>query len=154
GLRLAAILLCLVAALRPSVVFKEKKQQPSSLIFLSDASTSTTINDEVNGQKRWEFMRKTLKQAREAAGKLGEGLTTKSYRFDSGIHDDPENDDRDPTGRETAIGVAMMKAFSNESGTRVAGMFLLSDGANNSGISPLVAARQLRGQQVPVVTVA
>ena len=36
GLRLAAILLCVIAALRPSVVFKEKKKQPTSLIFLLD----------------------------------------------------------------------------------------------------------------------
>ena len=34
GLRLAAVLLCLIAALRPSVVFKEKKKQPATLVFL------------------------------------------------------------------------------------------------------------------------
>jgi uncharacterized membrane protein len=154
GLRLAAILLCLIAALRPSVVFQEKRQNPASLIFLLDDSTSMTINDEVNSQKRWEFARKTLKQAREAAAKLGEGLTAKFYRFDSTLRDDPENDDRDPTGRETAIGAALLEAVKRESGTRVASIFLLSDGNNNSGIAPSIVARQLKSQQVPVVSVA
>ena len=34
GLRLLALLLCLLAALRPSVILQEKKQQAASLVFL------------------------------------------------------------------------------------------------------------------------
>ena len=37
SLRLLAILLCLLAALRPSVVLKEKKRQAASLVFLVDS---------------------------------------------------------------------------------------------------------------------
>src|SRR3954452_22133441 len=37
GLRLAAILLCVLAALRPSLIFPEKKQQQASIVFLDDA---------------------------------------------------------------------------------------------------------------------
>ena len=36
---------------------------------------------------------------------------------------------------------------------RIARMVILSDFASNSGVNPLVAARRLRDQQVPVVTV-
>ena len=79
GLRLAAIFLCLLAALRPSVVFQEKKKQPSTLVFLHDASSSMKINDEVGGQSRWESARKTLALAKEAAKQLGDGVTVKSY---------------------------------------------------------------------------
>src|SRR5205085_10957805 len=36
SVRLLALLLCLMAALRPSVLFKEKKRQAASLVFLVD----------------------------------------------------------------------------------------------------------------------
>src|SRR6478735_6854576 len=43
GLRLVAILLCFLAALRPSVVLQEKKRQAASLVFLVDTSSSMLI---------------------------------------------------------------------------------------------------------------
>ena len=44
GLRLLAVLLCLLAALRPSVILQEKKRQAASLVFLVDSSTSMTFS--------------------------------------------------------------------------------------------------------------
>ena len=52
GLRLAAVLLCVIAALRPSVLILQKKEQPASLIFLIDSSSSMGITDEVGAQSR------------------------------------------------------------------------------------------------------
>src|SRR5262249_9473566 len=52
SLRLLAVLLCLLAALRPSVLLQEKRRQAASLIFLVDSSTSMNIGDEVRGQTR------------------------------------------------------------------------------------------------------
>src|SRR4051812_9636295 len=52
GLRLAAVLLCVLAALRPSLLISEKQKQAASLIFLLDRSTSMRISDEVRGQSR------------------------------------------------------------------------------------------------------
>src|SRR5436305_5273475 len=66
GLRMVAILLCLLAALRPSVNFPEKKKQPAALIFLLDRSQSLTLTDEVNGQSRWQVAVKALQEARKA----------------------------------------------------------------------------------------
>ena len=47
GLRMIAILMCVLAALRPSILFQTKVKQPSTVVFLSDASKSMTIRDEV-----------------------------------------------------------------------------------------------------------
>ena len=49
----------------------------------------------------------------------------------------------------------MLEAQKRTEGTsrRLARLVILSDFANNSGFDPLVAARQLEGQGVPVVTV-
>ena len=51
SLRLMAILLCLLAALRLSVTLKEKKKSQSSLLVLMDDSTSMNISDEVGGSR-------------------------------------------------------------------------------------------------------
>ena len=153
GLRLAAVLLCVVASLRPSVVFREKKKQAATLLILSDASTSMTITDEGANQTRWALERKTLRQAREIVKTLGEGLTVKFYRFDKGLRDDPADDDSPPLGKETAYGQAVLDAFQRESGTRVAAVVVLGDGANNAGPAVLPVAARLKSQDVPITTV-
>ena len=153
GLRLMAVLLCVLAALRPSVVFQEKKKQPTSLVFLTDASSSMTITDMVGGQERWTVARAAVDQARAAASKLGENVTPKFYQFDSKLRDDPEKDAPEPDGHETAMGQALLDALRRESGMRVASIVLLGDGNNNTGISPLIVAKEFKAQQVPIVTV-
>lgn len=154
GLRLAAVLLCVIAALRPSIVYQEKKKQPATLIFLLDDSESMKMTDEVGNQSRWAFARDTLAKALEAGRKLGDGLTVKSYRFDASLREDPTDDKGEPTGKETALGLSLIEGFRRQSGTRVASIFVLSDGANNNGMAPSLAARELRSHQVPVYTVA
>ena len=62
GLRLLAILLCLMAALRPKVTLNEKKKQAASLVYLIDSSKSMILADEVNGQTRWSVAKEILKQ--------------------------------------------------------------------------------------------
>ncbi len=153
GLRLAAVLLCVLAAFRPSVVIQEKKKQPAAIVFLIDDSASMKLNDEVRGQTRWGVALKTLSQSRAVTQDLGPNLDAKFYRFDNGLRDQRPEDTAEANGRETAIGAALLDALRRQAGTRVATIVLLSDGANNAGLTPLVAARQLRGQQVPVVTV-
>jgi hypothetical protein len=153
ALRLLAVLLCVLASLRPSVIFQEKKNQPTSLLVLLDDSSSMKFTDEIRGQSRWDLATKTVAQARDVMKTLGEGLTVKFYRFDSALHDLPETSTGAPEGRETALGAAMLESFSRERGTHVASIYVLSDGANNSGPAPLIAARRLKGQQVPVNTI-
>ncbi|MEJ7639617.1 MAG: hypothetical protein WKF75_17005 [Singulisphaera sp.] len=83
GLRLAAVLLCVVAALRPSVLILQKKDQPASLIFLLDSSASMKLTDEVGAQSRSGVALKILGRARAALKDLGPMLDVKFYRFDS-----------------------------------------------------------------------
>jgi hypothetical protein len=153
GLRLAAVLLCVLAALRPSVVIQEKKKQASSLVFLIDSSSSMKTSDEMRGHTRWATALNTLAQARSVAEKLGPNLEVKYYRFDAGLRDHRPDDPTEPDGQETALGTGLVETLRRQAGKRIAAVIVLSDAANNSGIPPLVAARRLRSQQVPVVTV-
>lgn len=157
GLRLSAVALCLIAALRPSVVLQEKKKQASTVAFLIDSSTSMLIGDEANGKTRWEAANRALEAGVTAAKGLVGDLEVKTFRFDSGVRE-PKADETEtppPEGRETQLGVAMMEVekLISQANRRVAQMVVLSDFASNSGTNPLVAARRLRDQQAPVVTV-
>ena len=157
GLRLLALLLCLLAALRPSVIVPEKKRQAASLVFLIDSSKSMLLADEVRGQSRWAVAGKAMEQALEAAKALGPNLEVKAYRFDTNLSD-AKLDQKpvpDPDGRETQLGTAMLEAEKREqqNSKRISRMVIFSDFASNSGVNPLVAANRLRDQQVPVVTV-
>jgi uncharacterized membrane protein/uncharacterized protein (DUF58 family) len=158
GLRLTALFLCLMAALRPSLLLQEKKRQAASVVLLLDSSSSMSLGDEVNGKSRWDVGLAALDQAKEFASKLGPDLDAKSYRFDTALTDPSEADLQNrlpPKGRETRLGAAMLEAIKRQqaSNRRIARMIIFSDFASNNGINPLVAARQLKGEGIPVVTV-
>ena len=87
GLRLAAVALCVIAALRPSLVTNEKKKQGASLIFLVDRSTSMGITDGVGGRRRWDDATKALDEALKAAETLKPDVDVKVYGFDSGLRE-------------------------------------------------------------------
>jgi uncharacterized membrane protein len=157
-LRLLALLLCLLAALRPSVFVDEKKKQDASIVVLLDTSTSMQFGDEVRSQSRWDVAVQAVKQAREFAKTLGPELDLKIYGFNSKLTEPKSGElieDGKPTGSETSPGSAMLEARKRIEGTarRIARLVMISDFATNSGSDPLDAARSLKAQGVPVVTV-
>lgn len=157
ALRLAAVLLCLLAALRPSVILQEKKKQPASVVFLTDVSKSMQFKDEAGGKSRWEAARAALDLARPVAKTLGPNLDVKYYQFDSTLREEPiassERAKEEPNGRETALGAALLEAVKRQAGTQVAALVVISDASNNAGLNPLVAARRLRSQQIQITAV-
>ena len=109
SLRLLAILLCLLAALRPSVMLKEKKKQAASLVYLVDTSTSMIIGDEVRGQSRWDVANAGHQAgARSSPRPSGPTSTLRFYRFDSDARPSPRRTSSaklpKPKGRETDAG--------------------------------------------------
>jgi Putative glutamine amidotransferase/von Willebrand factor type A domain len=153
GLRIAAVLLCLVAALRPSLMIDEKKKQQSVVIFMIDSSESMTTADEVGGQPRWVVAKKALDLGLKSIDGKSKDLDVKAFRFDTDLRDYKADDVKGPDGRETDLGSMLQKLVKDTQGSRIAAIVLLSDGASNGGISPVAAAQQLRAQTIPVVTV-
>jgi uncharacterized membrane protein len=158
SLRLLAILLCLLAAMRVSVTLQEKKKSLSSLLFLVDDSTSMNISDEAGQKSRWAVGSETLEQALVAAKTLEPYVDARVYRFDASL-DEPKPEDltakSEPKGRSTALGQAILDAQKRQEGTnrKIARMIIFSDFASNNGVNPLVAARQMKNKEIPIVTV-
>jgi uncharacterized membrane protein len=155
GLRLVAIVLCFLAALRPSINLPEKKKEPAALVFLIDRSESMQLRDEVNGQSRWEVASKALADARKVAAEKLKDFDLKVFQFDTvaGLREEAVDEKARPDGRETAIGTNLLEIPKRLSGMNVVTIVLLADGANNAGLPPLTAADQLKGKLIPVVAV-
>lgn len=156
SLRMVAVLLCLIAALRPSVLWAEKKQQPASLLFLVDESTSMTISDQAGGRRRWDVAREAIAAARRQAKDFDPNIEPKFYRFSSNLSDWPTEGPAaaaPPVGRSTALGTNLIEARKQQSGSRVAAMIVMSDGASNDGLPALSAAERLKREQIPIIAV-
>ncbi len=114
----AGLLLCLLAALRPTVTLKEKKKQAASLVYLIDTSKSMLIADEVNGQTRWDVAKRDPQAgARSSPRRSGPDLNVKVHLFDSTLTE-PKADEHGelakPKGLETKLGTAMLEANKAE----------------------------------------
>ena len=161
SLRLLAILLCLMAALRPKVTLNEKKKQAASLVYLID--TQQEHGARRRGKRAIAVGRRSgrsSKQAQEQAKTLGPDLNVKIHFFDSTLADpkpDEKGDYPKPAGLETKLGLAILEANKAEqiNSKRIARLVIVSDFASNDGPDALEAARQLKGsdQAIKIVTV-
>jgi uncharacterized membrane protein len=162
ALRVAIFLAVVAGMLRPTYVLTEMKRHRATLMVLADRSRSMSIADELNGKTRWQLLREAIDRALPAFRQLNEDFDVKFYTFDSelspvdlaeGKFDLGETAD----GRQTAIGAAMDDALRKETGHRLAGMILLSDGAQNAfyprDSAPQTPARRLGDLGVPLYTV-
>ncbi len=118
-----------------------------------------SFNDEVKSQSRWAVASETVQRAKEAAKALAPDIDLRIYMFDATLEEPKEEDllaKAEPKGRSTALGPAMLDARKRQEGTdrKIARMIILSDFTSNTGINPLVAARQMKSNEIPVITVA
>lgn len=152
-LRLLSVLLCLIAAVRPSVVLLRKVKQTASVVFLIDSSESMTVNDEAGRRMRWDAAKSTLDESVAALKKRLPELDVKVFRFDTRLREDSPGEPNPPHGKGTEIGGALDEMLRRFQGARVATTVLLSDGRSNGGPSPLDVAQRLKRHQIPVVSV-
>ena len=123
------------------------------------AARACNIGDEVRGQSRWDVATQAVKQAQGFRQDAGARARPQVLRVRLQAEPSPRPgepvEEAKPAGRETSLGTAMLEAQKRIEGTsrRMARLVILSDFATNSGSDPLEAARSLKGQGVPVVTV-
>ena len=164
-LRLGAFLALLVCMLRPTLVAERKARQQGTVIVLADASESMTVADGPAGRTRWQEMVDALAAARPAARQLaGTGdFDIAVWLFDREARGvPPAGDDpfpfaawsRVPTATETAIGAALDDGLRAKVGRQLAGVIVLSDGAQQAyaprDLPPQAVARKLADAGTPL----
>jgi uncharacterized membrane protein len=159
GLRLAVVLLVLIAMLRPEWVYTKQTPQRASLVVLVDDSRSMQVADSLGDRSRWDSMKSLLAASAGDLAKLAETWDTSVYRFDAGtsplkVEGGEIELPAAPTGEQTAIGAAIGDVLDRHASGRVLGVVLLSDGAQRAvapnDLPPQVAARRMAAENIPL----
>lgn len=152
-LRMTALLMCLLAMFRPSLLVLQKVKQTALVIFLTDTSQSMSLGGEAGGQTRLAAAQRALQDGMKTIEGMGPDLVAKSLVFDSEVREPAADEPLQAKGRQTALGTALEEAMKRFAASKILRMVVLSDGASNAGSDPQFVAETLRDQHVPVDTV-
>jgi uncharacterized membrane protein len=161
GMRLVVVLLMVAAMLRPTIVYTKVEPMKGSLVMLVDGSRSMQVADSLGDKSRWEAMKQLLEASAQDLATLEKKWDVTAYGFDSETHKLTISEGKvtlgsEPGGEQSALGAAMSDALQRESGSRVLGMLLLSDGAQRAlaprDVPPQTVARQLAAENIPLYT--
>lgn len=158
-LRLLALVVALLTALRPTVGVQEEPKVPTTLLIGVDHSESMTVKDEVNNQSRIAAVRKILEKCKPTLDELENDLQVKVvvYRFSTPDFD-PETSLYDPNapsdGKRSDHGTYLNRTFEKWQGERyLRGHILIGDGADNGLAFPAFGQAARWGQRgVPLTT--
>jgi hypothetical protein len=147
---LAVLALCL---LRPMLVLRAAVPQQNFLGVLLDDSRSMTIADR-GGQPRAQFVQDQFAQPDSPLlAALSERFVLRFFRFSSAVERLPAVADLRNDGTASRLGPALERARDELAGLPLAGLVMVSDGADTSDASLDEPLASLRARSIPVFTV-
>jgi len=153
SLRIVALALVLFCLFRPTLIVRAAVDQQNVVAVLLDDSRSMQIPD-WNGQPRGAYLRE---QFGTPDSPLLKSLSTKflvrTFRFSSTANRMASGKDLTFTGPQTKLSTALDGARDELAGLPVAGVVLVSDGADTTDSSLDPALLGLKAQKIPVFTV-
>jgi uncharacterized membrane protein len=154
GLRLVAVVAVILGMLRPTWYGTTTRPLSATLVLMLDQSRSMQVPDAPDGKTRWQAQSQAVRDALPDLTALAEDFEVKIYAFaaearelafeatEISLPDEPDGD-------ETDIGSSLDDVLRNELGKRLAGIVLLSDGAQRA-YAPRVEMQQAAGELVPL----
>jgi uncharacterized membrane protein len=153
-LRMAALALVVFCLFRPTLVVKAAIPQQNVVAVLLDDSRSMQIADWDNNQPRAEFLRQELAANTSPLLKsLSERFLVRTFRFSSTSGRVNSVKDLTFAGSQTKIGTALDGVREELAGLPVAGIVLVTDGADTSEASLTNTLLNLKAEKLPVFTV-
>jgi uncharacterized membrane protein len=153
GLRVALITLIAVCLFRPVLVVKAAVEQQNFVAVLLDDSRSMQIADH-NGEPRANFVRQDFGAADRGVLKtLSERFMVRTFRFSAAASRLDVEDELTFAGAQTRLGVALDGARQELAGLPLAGLVVVSDGADTAEDTLGTSLLGLKSQGVPVFTV-
>lgn len=157
GLRLLTAVVLLFAMLRPAFRISQTDSDSAQLIILTDRSASMATPDGPGGMSRREALLKSLADSESVLEELSEKIDIRFVDFAQepvGVDSPAETAD----GSYTAIGSTLDELRREDTGKRVFGVVLMSDGAQRAippfDLDPRTASRTFAEQLgVPIHTV-
>lgn len=153
GLRVAVILLLMLAMLRPTWQHTHQTPRRGVVVMLGDASRSMMLPSGAASTSRWEAQQQAFADSSSALSKLAANADLKLYLYDKTLRPlEVDSTGRvklpgSPVGNETDVGTTLAEAIRAEQGKRILAVVLMGDGVQTA-FDPQVesqeAARQLR----------
>ena len=152
GLRLAIVALLGICLLRPALVLTTSVPQRNVLGILLDDSRSMRLAD-LDGVARLEAVQRTFAESTALVRALSERFALRFFRFgaDAGPLASPQG--LTGTAARTDLATALDAAREELAGFPVAGLVVVTDGADNSGNALDNPVLALRARSIPVHTV-
>ncbi len=151
-LRIATLGMVLVCLFRPILVVKAAVPQQNFLAVLIDDSRSMQIAD-WGTRPRGAFVREAFGKDAALMKALSERFVLRTFRFSASAGRLQSTDDLTFGGVQTRLGAALDGARQELAGLPLAGMVLVSDGADTTDASLSDALLGLKAAAVPVFTV-
>jgi uncharacterized membrane protein len=153
SLRIAALALVLFCLFRPTLIVRAAVDQQNVVAVLLDDSRSMQIPD-WNGQPRGSYVREQFGVPESAVLKsLSSKFLVRTFRFSSTAARLGSLKDLTFSGAQTRLSVALDGARDELAGLPVAGVVMVSDGADTSDTSLDAALLGMKAQKIPVFTV-
>ena len=151
-LRLGTIALLMFCLLRPTLVLRAAVPQQNFLGILIDDSRSMTIAD-TDGKPRTDFVQQQLQPNTPLLDALSERFVLRYFRFSGSADRLGAPGELKYDGTASRLGPALERARDELAGLPLAGLVMITDGADTSDQSldePLAA---LKARSIPVFTV-
>jgi hypothetical protein len=152
ALRALTVGILVVALARPMLVVTSAVPQRNVLAILLDDSRSMTLRDLPEGA-RADAVRATFGDSAELVRALGEKFSLRFYRFAAQLRPAAGAASVTGGGARTDLAAALQGAREELGGLPLAGLIVVTDGADNGGADPDPALLALRARRVPVHTV-
>ena len=153
GLRLAALAVLLVCLFRPTLILKAAVPQQNFLGVLIDDSRSMAIADG-DGQPRSAFVQQQLNGPNAALlNAMSQRFVVRFFKFSSSADRVPTAGDLKFGGTSTRLGQALDRARDELAGLPLAGLVMVTDGADTSDTTIDESLASLKARSIPVFTV-
>jgi hypothetical protein len=152
GLRLGLVAVLLFCLLRPLLVLKAAVPQQNFLGVLIDDSRSMKIAD-TNGKPRTDFVQQQFAPTSPLLQELSKRFVLRFFRFSSATDRVATPGELQYEGTASRIAPALERARDELSGLPLAGLVLVSDGADTTDVALDESLASLKARQIPVFTV-
>lgn len=152
SIRLALLVLLLFCLLRPSLILRAAVPQQNFLGVLIDDSRSMTIADR-DQKPRTDFVQQQLGPDGPLANALSQRFVLRYFRFSSSADRMANASDLKYAGTATHLGQALERARDELSGLPLAGLVMVTDGADTSDAALDEPLASLKARSIPVFPV-
>lgn len=152
ALRVAALAVVILLLFRPTVHFASRLTERGQVIVLVDESMSMGVKDGPGGLNRLGWAQDVLMRPQGVLERLRRNFDVAVYAFAGSVRTVPLDEVRDlvPVGESTRLSNAVGAVGEKVPRESLAGVIMLTDGIDTSGVDP---ADAIVGRGVPMYTV-